>query len=80
VQFLAEARRVAPELVLVDAALHGGGERSEWQERVLKDGSSWKVYKRFFAPETLARESGDGDVIHAGRWFLAVIARAPATA
>ena len=79
-QFLAEARRVAPELVLVDAALHGGKERAEWQERVLKDGSTWKVYKRFFSPETLTRELGGGDVIHAGRWFLAVIAREPAAA
>ncbi len=79
VRFLAEARRVAPELVVVDAALHGGKERSEWQERVLKDGSQWKVYKRFFSPETLAEELG-GDVIHAGRWFLAVVSRAPGSA
>jgi ubiquinone/menaquinone biosynthesis C-methylase UbiE len=80
VRFLAEARRVAPELVLVDAALHGGSERSEWQDRVLKDGSSWKVYKRFFSPDTLVSEIGGGDIIHAGRWFLAVIAREPAAA
>jgi demethylmenaquinone methyltransferase/2-methoxy-6-polyprenyl-1,4-benzoquinol methylase len=80
VQFLAEARRVAPELVVVDAALHGGGERSEWQDRVLKDGSSWKVYKRFFSPETLTKELGGGDVVHAGRWFVAVIAREPVPA
>ena len=79
-RFLSEVRRVAPELVLVDAALHGGKERAEWQDRILKDGSSWKVYKRFFSPETLASEVGGGDVIHAGRWFLAVIARRPAAA
>jgi demethylmenaquinone methyltransferase/2-methoxy-6-polyprenyl-1,4-benzoquinol methylase len=79
-RFLAEARRVAPELILVDAALHGGKERAEWQDRVLKDGSTWKVYKRFFSPETLSGEVGGGDVIHAGRWFLAVVAREPAAA
>jgi demethylmenaquinone methyltransferase/2-methoxy-6-polyprenyl-1,4-benzoquinol methylase len=79
-RFLAEVHRLAPELVLVDSALHGGSERSEWQDRVLKDGSSWKVYKRFFTPETLVKELGGGDVVHAGRWFVAVISRAPSTA
>jgi SAM-dependent methyltransferase len=76
-QCLAEARRVAPELVIVDAALHGGVERAEWQERVLKDGSRWKVFKRFFAPETLIAELGDAGILHAGRWFLAVCSPAP---
>ena len=71
-QFLAEARRVAPELVIVDAALHGGVEREEWQQRVLKDGSRWKVFKRFFNPETLVAELGGAAVLHAGRWFVAV--------
>ena len=75
-RFLAEARRVAPELVIVDAALHGGVEREVWQERVLKDGSRWKVFKRFFNPETLVAELGGAGVLHAGRWFVAV--RSPA--
>jgi ubiquinone/menaquinone biosynthesis C-methylase UbiE len=82
VRFLAEARRVAGELVIADAALHGGKERTEWQERVLKDGSRWKVFKRFFTPETLLSELGGGEVVHAGRWFVAVVSptAAPATA
>ena len=75
-QFLVEARRVAPELVIVDAALHGGVERSEWQNRVLKDGSRWRVFKRFLTPATLVAELEGGDIVHAGRWFLAV--RSPA--
>jgi SAM-dependent methyltransferase len=75
-QFLAEARRVAPELVIVDAALHGGVERGEWQERALKDGSRWRVFKRFFDAETLVAELGGAGVLHAGRWFVAV--RSPA--
>jgi len=70
--FLVEARRVAPELVIVDAALHGGVERAEWQQRMLKDGSRWDVFKRFFDPETLVAELGDAGVLHAGRWFVAV--------
>jgi ubiquinone/menaquinone biosynthesis C-methylase UbiE len=75
-RFLGEARRLAPELVIVDAALHGGAERSEWQERVLKDGSRWTVFKRFFDAATLVAELGGGEIVHAGRWFLAV--RSPA--
>jgi ubiquinone/menaquinone biosynthesis C-methylase UbiE len=70
--FLAEARRVADELVVVDSALHDGVEAVEWQERVLNDGSQWEVYKRYFRPDELAAELGGGRVLHSGRWFVAV--------
>ena len=71
-RFLTEARRVAPELVVFDAALHGGEPRFEWQERVLKDGSRWEVYKRFFTGEGLLDELGGGEVLFEGRWFVLV--------
>jgi ubiquinone/menaquinone biosynthesis C-methylase UbiE len=71
-RFLDEARRVAGELVVVDAALREGHDPVETQERVLKDGSRWEVYKRYFTAEGLARELGGGRVVHAGRWFVAV--------
>jgi SAM-dependent methyltransferase len=71
-RFLAGARRVAPELVVFDAGLHGGEERAEWQDRVLRDGSRWRVYKRFFTPEGLLNELGGGTVLHAGTWFVLV--------
>jgi len=71
-RFLAEARRVASELVVFDAALHGGEPRGEWQERVLNDGSRWQVYKRFFTGEDLAAELGGGRVLFAGDWFVLV--------
>ena len=70
--FLAEARRVAGALVVVDSALHEGVQPVEWQERVLNDGSRWQVYKRFFEPEELAAELGGGRTLFAGRWFVAV--------
>jgi SAM-dependent methyltransferase len=70
--FLAEARRVAPSLVVLDAALQPGGEAEEWQERKLNDGSRHRVYKRFFAPDGLAAEIGGGRVLHAGDWFVIV--------
>jgi ubiquinone/menaquinone biosynthesis C-methylase UbiE len=75
-RFLAEARRVARELVIVDAALRPDRASEEWQERVLSDGSRWQVFKRFFAPERLLEELGGGETLHAGRWFVAV--RSPA--
>jgi SAM-dependent methyltransferase len=68
-RFLAEARRVAPELI-VFASRPGPGEPLErWEERVLQDGSRWDVFKRVFEPETLAGELG-GEMLHAGRWFV----------
>jgi SAM-dependent methyltransferase len=70
--FLAEARRVAPEVVILDAALRPGGVDEEWQERKLDDGSRHRVYKRFFPPEGLAAEAGGGRVVHAGPWFVLV--------
>ena len=70
--FLAEARRVAPELVVLDAALRDDVEAEEWQERKLNDGSRHRVYKRFFTPDGLAAELGGGRVLHAGRWFVVV--------
>jgi ubiquinone/menaquinone biosynthesis C-methylase UbiE len=71
-RFLAEARRVAPELVVVDSALHEGLEPEGWQERVLNDGSRHEVYKRYFTGEGLAEELGGGEVLHAGHWFVVV--------
>jgi ubiquinone/menaquinone biosynthesis C-methylase UbiE len=72
-RFLTEARRVAPELVVVDAAVHDDAEPDEIQERVLNDGSRWTVLKRFFTPERLLDELGGGRVLYAGRWFVAVV-------
>ena len=76
VRFLGEARRVAPELVVVDSALHEEAQPVEWQERVLNDGSRWEVYKRYFEPDELRAELGGGDVVFDGRWFVAVRSRA----
>ncbi len=71
-QFLAEARRVAGEIVVIDAALRDGVEPEETQERVLSDGSRHQVYKRYFTGEGLAEELGGGDVLFTGTWFVVV--------
>jgi ubiquinone/menaquinone biosynthesis C-methylase UbiE len=70
--FLAEARRVARELVVVDSALNEDHEPVEMQERVLQDGSTWQVYKRFFTATGLAQELGGGRALYESRWFVAV--------
>jgi demethylmenaquinone methyltransferase/2-methoxy-6-polyprenyl-1,4-benzoquinol methylase len=71
-RFVAEARRVARELVVVDSALHDGVDPEEWQERVLNDGTRHRVYKRYFRGAALAAELGGGEVLHDGQWFVAV--------
>ena len=76
-RFLAEARRVAGELVVVDSAIRPDIEDERWEERRLNDGSAHEVYKRRFRASALARELG-GEVLHDGDWFVAVRAgRAP---
>ena len=69
--FLSEAGRVAAELVVVDSALSEDHKPVGWQERVLKDGSTWQVYKRFFTAEELAQELGRGRPLYESRWFVA---------
>jgi len=70
--FLAEARRVAPELIVVDTGLYDQDLPNEqWQTRVLNDGSEHRVYKRYFTADGLAAELG-GEVLFDGTWFVVV--------
>ena len=74
--FLAEARRVASELVVVDSARNDETPAEGMDQRVLADGSRWEVYKRWFTPvELLAEVGGSGDVLYAGDWFVVVRSR-----
>jgi demethylmenaquinone methyltransferase/2-methoxy-6-polyprenyl-1,4-benzoquinol methylase len=75
--FLAEAARVAGELVVVDSARREGVAPEQWQQRVLGDGSRHEVYKRYFDAGELAGEIGDARVLHEGRWFVAVARERP---
>jgi ubiquinone/menaquinone biosynthesis C-methylase UbiE len=71
-RFLAEARRVAPELVVVDASRAHSDVDEHMSPRVLNDGSTWEVFKRYFTGEGLAAELGGGDVLFEGDWFVVV--------
>jgi demethylmenaquinone methyltransferase/2-methoxy-6-polyprenyl-1,4-benzoquinol methylase len=73
--FVQEARRVAPELIVVDSARRPHEPDEQWQERKLNDGTRHHVYKRFFSGPGLASELGGGEILYDGDWFVAVAAR-----
>jgi ubiquinone/menaquinone biosynthesis C-methylase UbiE len=73
-QFLSEARRVAPELVVVGSLRREGLPPARWEERELNDGSRWEVYKRFFEPELLLEELGAGRVLFTYEDFFLMVA------
>ena len=70
-RFLAEALRLAPELVVVGSIRGDGDDSERWEERRLRDGSRWSVYKRVFEGPDLAEELG-GEIVFKGRWFVVV--------
>ena len=70
--FVAEARRVARELVVVDTSRGRSEVDEELSQRVLEDGSRWQVYKRWFDGTGLAAELGGGEVLFEGSWFVMV--------
>jgi RNA polymerase-binding transcription factor DksA/ubiquinone/menaquinone biosynthesis C-methylase UbiE len=67
--FLAEARRVAPELIVIDSARRPDTPAQQWQPRVLNDGSRHRIVKRYLRPDELAEEI-DGSPVLAGTWFV----------
>jgi ubiquinone/menaquinone biosynthesis C-methylase UbiE len=71
-RLLSEARRVAPELVVVDASREHTGIDPHMSPRVLNDGSTWEVFKRYFTGAGLAEELGGGDVLFEGAYFVVV--------
>jgi ubiquinone/menaquinone biosynthesis C-methylase UbiE len=71
-QFVAEALRVAPELIVVDAALRPDHGAAEEQTRILNDGSRFEVFKRYFDAGELAQELGGGRTLHRSGWFVVV--------
>jgi ubiquinone/menaquinone biosynthesis C-methylase UbiE len=71
-RFLAEARRVAPELLVVDASRKHSEIDEHISPRVLNDGSTWEVFKRYFTGASLAGELGGGEVLFEGEYFVVV--------
>ncbi len=73
-RFLAEARRVASELVIVGSVRREGIPTVRWEERILNDGSRWEVYKRYFEPALLLYELGGGRVLFEYPEFFVMVA------
>jgi len=74
-RFLVESRRIAPALVVLDATLRDDVGPEQMQERMLNDGSSHHVFKRYFTASQLSSELGGGRVLFEGRWFVMVESR-----
>ena len=70
-RFLAEARRVGEELILVEPTPEWvpSGRAEGWEERGLSDGSRYEIYRRYFTADTFAEEL-DGRMLFAGRWMV----------
>ena len=78
-RFVADALRVAGQLVVVDSHVRPDHDSEEEQERTLSDGSVHRVYKRYFTGAGLAAELA-GEVLHDGDWFVMVRVSAPPSA
>jgi ubiquinone/menaquinone biosynthesis C-methylase UbiE len=68
-ELLAEVRRVAYEMVILDSGRPPGTEREGWQTRSLPDGTSYPIFRRHLDVETLADEIG-GDPLFSGQYFV----------
>ena len=76
---LSEARRIAGEVVILDAGRPPGVAAEEWQQRTLPDGSEHRVFRRHFRADELAAEVGGRDVF-AGSFYVIVLVGAADTA
>lgn len=68
---LAEVRRVAREVMILDAGRPDGVAGEEWQDRSLPDGSHHRVFRRHFRVGDLALEVG-GKAVFAGSFYVMV--------
>jgi ubiquinone/menaquinone biosynthesis C-methylase UbiE len=70
-EFIAEALRVAPKLIVIAQTWRPGLEEETWEERALSDGSRHRVFKRYFTAERVATELG-GSIALETTSFVAV--------
>ncbi len=70
--FLAEARRVGRELVVVEDVRDADEPAEETHEGTVDDGSPPPGHRHSFTAAELVAELGGGKVLHEGRWFVVV--------
>ena len=68
--FVAEAKRVARSLMIVELRWEPGLPTDELEDRELSDGSRFRIRKTYFTPEGLLDELGGGTILFQGRWFM----------
>ena len=71
-RLLAEARRVASRLIVVDSALRPHRKPDEVQLRTLNDGQTFQIFKRYFNAPQLAHKLGGASILFEGNWFVMV--------
>ena len=59
---------------MIDSARRDDVPAERMDPRILSDGSRHEVFKRWFRPHQLREELGGGKIVHAGTWFVAVLA------
>jgi precorrin-6B methylase 2 len=69
--FIAEAHRIADEVVILESGHPAGANAEECQSRSLPDGTTFTVYKRHFDIETLLAEVG-GRSLFSGSYYVLV--------
>ena len=72
--FIAEARRVGHELVVVEDVRRADAPAEEAHEQVIGEGSRHRMHRHHFTAAELITELGEGHVLHEGRWFVVVVA------
>ena len=70
--FIADARRVGRELVVVEDVRRADAAAEELHERVSSDRSRHRLHRHSFTAAGLVGELGAGRVLHEGRWFVVV--------
>ncbi len=70
--FIADARRVGRELVVVEDVRRADAPAEETHEQVLTEGSHHRMARHSFTAAELISELGAGQVLHEGRWFVVV--------
>jgi hypothetical protein len=72
--FIAEARRVGRELVVVEDLRRAEALAEERHGRDQRDRSPQPLHRHFFTAPELITELGAGQLLHEGRWFVVVAA------
>jgi SAM-dependent methyltransferase len=74
-EFVSEALRVAPRLIVIEEAWRPGLAEETWEERMLRDGSRYRIFKRYYTAERLAAELGGSIALSTASFVAASVDR-----